>query len=1297
MTNSSPSGPVLHYTFDDDDGTNVWDSSGNGNHGYRVGTFVYEDSFAGKAPRFTSRSTYIVSDSTNLNVNGWDELTVSTWIYITSDRTRNRIINRGKLTEEVYSGYGMQAGGKLWKSTWYAPGSFAGIIANGTSESIRPATFEVDVTPDPQLRRWYHMVGVWDATHVRVYVDGVLDAELEREHPGVPLYDVPGTKMVIGNFAESRRKDWVDYYFDGQIDEVRVYNRALTAPDVVALHAESMKAPPQLLLHYTFDDYDGASIVDQSGAGNHGAVHGPTQVAHGIDDAAYSFDGTDDYIDSGTILSGLTSFTFSAWVKIRSFVDTYPGAAHGYMGICGQQPDYYVTPGTGHPSRWMFYTSDNSFGTSGSWEDGSGWDSRVPHILPTNEWRLVTQTYDGRYVRQYDNGVLVNEKEYIGKTLGSTNAFLIGKTFAYPWRLETAVFDGLIDDLRIYDGSLSSNAVAALHAEHASSFPEASELILHYTFDADDGTNVFDQSGNGFDGRVVGNVTYENAPQGKAPHFSNSASYIVCDAEEMNISGWTGITISTWVNVARWTTYGSVIVRSDAFASSLGHNANLSVGSGSSVYNGGFRCRTNQNTNIKVYSTKFGAATGDAVLGRWYHICGTYDGTNMRYYVDGVLDAEEAVDRPDSLLWDHPGSSLMIGKGGGTRYNWRDDWLNGLVDEVRIYNYALSADEVLALSGVQTPTNVSVTVTGSPADYGTSQPYGYGTHSVAVGTMAAETVVSPAHGIAGARYTCTGWAGSGSVPESGTSNSVIFTVTTNSTLTWRWLTEYPLDIHSGSGGTVVGTDGWYTDGTALTISAVPEAGYAFGGWGGDVAASNALDNPLNVIMDQGRSIEASFDQLVPWPAGGIELTVRRPKFIWSAPPGATWFHIWINRNGATYYNKWVSPDDNTWIPDFDMRGGDFEWWVRPWGPDTGLGAWSSGSTFSISNMVPGKTELVAPSGVVSTNAPMFTWNAVQHATAYRLWISRNSVAYHSCWVTGATSFTPTEPLTYGEYDWWVQAASPDGAGPWSDGMAFSYGVPEPLSPTNSVYGTRRPGFVWSPVDGAVWYQIIVERDGVSDRSQWVQATESYVFPADFLYGRYTWQVRAWSPSGKTGPRSAAAGFDIGLAVPLSASSERLRWDDRGSTDATWYQIWIQDSAGNTVRNVWVEQVETIAAASERQYRILPPLPVGAYLAWIKSWRPGDGSGTWSRAHGFTVSPTAGSFTGLKLAPQGGSQPMELVWDGEAGEVYDLQWSTNLAEGFTVLRSNITCTSAQSVFSITSDLPASCFFRLSQPK
>jgi beta-galactosidase len=78
--------------------------------------------------------------------------------------------------------------------------------------------------------------------------------------------------------------------------------------------------------------------------------------------------------------------------------------------------------------------------------------------------------------------------------------------------------------------------------------------------------------------------------------------------------------------------------------------------------------------------------------GRWHHVAGIYDGQRLRLYVDGELDALAPVLTSPRIHTskDH----VLIGTNAGIQPSC--EW-NGLIDDLRIYNYALPPEDIKAL------------------------------------------------------------------------------------------------------------------------------------------------------------------------------------------------------------------------------------------------------------------------------------------------------------------------------------------------------------------------------------------------------------------------------------------------------------------------------------------------------------------------------------------------------------------------------------------------------------------------
>jgi len=69
--------------------------------------------------------------------------------------------------------------------------------------------------------------------------------------------------------------------------------------------------------------------------------------------------------------------------------------------------------------------------------------------------------------------------------------------------------------------------------------------------------------------------------------------------------------------------------------------------------------------------------------GAWYHVTATYDGSTARLYVDGALTGETAC---DDLLYPGEGSFVAV----GVDFPGLDEYFNGLIDELRIYDQVVA-------------------------------------------------------------------------------------------------------------------------------------------------------------------------------------------------------------------------------------------------------------------------------------------------------------------------------------------------------------------------------------------------------------------------------------------------------------------------------------------------------------------------------------------------------------------------------------------------------------------------------
>jgi hypothetical protein len=213
-------GLVLHYTFDEDT-EKVQDRSGLGHDGVWVGAPIYETGVQGKAARFRSKDTYLVAASPELNMNGWSGMTVSLWVKAVSHTTYGHVINRGPLTTDKEGAFGLGIG------QGYKKGLFS--VKNNPDN---PCPTVIAGTDNLPLNRWCHLAGTYDGEMMRYYVDGKLEKETRLAATTTPLLDGPDTKLVIGNMSRLPFINWGDMFFNGAVDEVRIYKRALSEDEI---------------------------------------------------------------------------------------------------------------------------------------------------------------------------------------------------------------------------------------------------------------------------------------------------------------------------------------------------------------------------------------------------------------------------------------------------------------------------------------------------------------------------------------------------------------------------------------------------------------------------------------------------------------------------------------------------------------------------------------------------------------------------------------------------------------------------------------------------------------------------------------------------------------------------------------------------------------------------------------------------------------------------------------------------------------------------------------------------------
>ena len=275
----------------------------------------------------------------------------------------------------------------------------------------------------------------------------------------------------------------------------------------------------------------------------------------------------------------------------------------------------------------------------------------------------------------------------------------------------------------------------------------------------------------------------------------------------------------------------------------------------------------------------------------------------------------------------------------------------------------------------------------------------------------------------------------------------------------------------------------------------------------------------------------------PYPSDDRVVGQRRPTFLWSPQPAATWYQLAIQKDGEAFHRQWFN-ETTHWTPDFDLAGGSYCWWVRSWGSTTGMSDWSPGHCFTIESCVPVEITGLSPENTcLPAGDVRYVWDPDPCATWYQVCIERNLRIWGSEWFSNSVAEIIGHP--FGKYRWWVRGWSPDGAGPWSGPAEFSIGTPEPVTPVGRA--SYPVAFTWYDTcsSQAEWYCISVYRRKSVCWNGWIHWSETTSDGRRRSYGPvenivsdsdYTWWIRAWKPGGMS-PWSSGQDFDVTVGAP----------------------------------------------------------------------------------------------------------------------------------------------------------------------
>ncbi len=670
-------GLVGYWSFNEGTGTKVLDGSGNGNTLTIGGGATWTNGKLGKAHTFNGSTQYAATaaGATTGGINTISNaFTISFWTKLANNTQPSRyalskLNNAG--TDNVYAVlYGYTSG----QYEFYCAGCGVGYSAGNTRIAVADTN-------------WHHITYTYDGTTFKGYLDGV-----SAITPVTATFSLTAStnQLVFGAFDSSHN------FFTGTLDETRIYSRALSAAEVAGLYQAGAEKLLQgasnngLVGYWSFNEGSSTKAFDYSGNGNTGTLTNmaaPATATSGWNNGklgkALTFDGTNDYVvapSTGMQFGQTTPFSISAWIKTTSpgnmsIVSTWQAnVASGYRldvtSLAAGVIDFGLFSVSGTNNRTVYGT----------------------RAVNDGRWHHVVGTYSG-------NSNVTGMKLYVDGASDATNVYLntdpgtITSPFVWTGSLDGTnyMFNGSIDDVRVYNRELSASEVATLYGAEAKKVNASqnvtassldSGLVGLWSFNGPDvnSTTAFDRSGQGNNGTLTNGPTLAQGRVGQGLSFDGVNDYVVSTFTPTSV---TDFTVSSWIKETANASIEFPLTNRDASANNGYGFLYENTGSGHTgpeilMANGGSLSRKIWGANLST--------------GIWHHVVGTHvaGATTLTLYVDGVAGGttfETAVSNPGNA-----GAFIFGRDGSATPF-----YFTGSLDEVRIYNRALSAGEVKQL------------------------------------------------------------------------------------------------------------------------------------------------------------------------------------------------------------------------------------------------------------------------------------------------------------------------------------------------------------------------------------------------------------------------------------------------------------------------------------------------------------------------------------------------------------------------------------------------------------------------
>jgi hypothetical protein len=586
------------WKFDEGSGTTAKDSSGKGNDGTLNGAVTWVPGWRGTGVEFDGTSGYVGTGKSLLN-NAVD-FTMCGWVKSqNSNASRIGLFGQNDLIEMGF----MNGNAEVWTAV-------AGTV--NTPWRFNNAT------------EWHHIAVVDSGTSMMIYIDGVL--------ANTGSGGTHTTSTFFFNIGGGGVWDPSGNWFDGQIDDVRLYLRGLTAQEVKSLIPLKVKA-------YSPSPANGATGVMMP-------LFTWTPGELSLFENVYL--GTTPDLTAANLVSNHQSIMLKMYYhvvpplvpgqKYYWRVDGIDAAGHVFTGdvwSCTMMPVAAWTPVPANGAQYQ--VTDVNL----AWTPGQNANKH--------------DVYFGTSQDDVANGAASVSKGTVSVPMLDPGPLTPATT--YYWRVdETSLM-----------GQKTAGEVWSFTTRPA--IAKTANLMGWWKLEDENSGTAVDYSGWDRDGTLMGNPQWVDGYQGGAMEFDGTDDYVDTHYTD-NLASWT---VCTWV-----TSPAAPAATSPTGPVHREMNYQINWNHGTDTFRGA--------AAMDVGGTWYAASFGNLSGGTWYHLAATYDDTGLKTYVNGELITTNAVPKGPA---DAESNSLKF-----ARHAAAAQFFAGTVDDVRVYDRALTQDEI---------------------------------------------------------------------------------------------------------------------------------------------------------------------------------------------------------------------------------------------------------------------------------------------------------------------------------------------------------------------------------------------------------------------------------------------------------------------------------------------------------------------------------------------------------------------------------------------------------------------------